>query len=81
MEKEIKPETQPEVQMPKQPVVQMFAISFDTKKNALSFVGNMPVEQAIALLQGILRQQQTDKLREEIKVELTQQTKVEAKKK
>jgi hypothetical protein len=48
----------------------IFTIAFDPQQGRFSFVGNMPVEQALAILQQALAQQQRERMRQEILKEL-----------
>jgi hypothetical protein len=48
----------------------IFTIAFDPQQGRFSFVGNMPVEQAFAILQQALAQQQREQMRQEILKEL-----------
>lgn len=55
----------------------LFTVAFDVEKNAISFVGNMPVAQASAITQTIFQQQQREQVRKEIEAELSEKAKRE----
>jgi hypothetical protein len=48
----------------------IFTIAFDPEQGRFSFVGNMPLEQALAILQQALAQQARERIRRELLAEI-----------
>ena len=48
----------------------VFTIAFDPEQGRFSFVGNMPLEQALAILQQALAQQARERIRRELMAEM-----------
>ena len=48
----------------------VFTIAFDPEQGRFSFVGNMPLEQALAILQQALAQQARERIRREVLAEI-----------
>ncbi len=66
-------ETRPPSDPPREELrgeTQLFTIAFNPNTSEVAFLGSMPTEQALALIQQVLHNRETARLRQEIEAEL-----------